>query len=325
MQMCGARCTDVNTDATNCGVCAFRCAVSQLCVGGLCASAGTAQRSCTGTPPPAGCGFVAVPGGTFTMGGDGAANGAATAQLGVSVRGFLLDRYEVTVGRFRQFWQANPTAHPGVASGGVDYRSGTTTVRVPWMGPVQAESELTVYSGCNWSMSPAMREGHPINCVDWYTAQAFCVWDGGRLPTEAEWEIAARSTDGRVFPWGSAEDYTRACVSLPSSRTSTCVEEDTAFVAGASRDGVWHLVGNVWEWTADNYSAYAATGSADPCGNRALLSNPICNSSATGDRVVRGGSWYYGVAASLRSASRGFYAPAYRYDIVGFRCARDTP
>ncbi len=268
---------------------------------------------------------MTVPGGIFTMGGDSAANGAATAQPSVSVRGFLLDRYEVTVGRFRQFWQASPTAHPGVASGGVDYRSGTTTARMPWVGPVQAESELTGAS-CNWSTSPPMREGHPINCVDWFTAQAFCVWDGGRLPTEAEWEIAARSTDGRVFPWGSAEDYTRACASRPSTRTSTCAEEDTAFMSGVSRDGAWHLVGNVWEWTADNYGAYAASGSADPCGNRAGLSNPIRNSSATGFRVFRGGSWFdYGGAAYLRSASRGIDTPAVRDNDLGFRCARDTP
>jgi formylglycine-generating enzyme required for sulfatase activity len=280
-------------------------------------------------------------GGPFTLGSDSMAYGASTAQPGVSVGRFALDRYEVTVARFRRYWEAG---HPGV-TGGVLYPGETTAgVNVPWNGPVVdpvvrnpgAASPNEWQRFCNWTVSATDRESHPINCVDWYTAQAFCVWDGGllstngqtgRLPTEAEWEFAARGTEGRPWPWGTTMIASQACwnrcPTYPTDCLGTCVEEDAAFAAGATPAGVRHMVGNVWEWTADNYGPYSTTTSSDPCINRSGRQNPICNNSATGGRVIRGGSWsIFDVVANLRSASRDVIgAPVYRNDNRGFRCA----
>jgi iron(II)-dependent oxidoreductase len=113
------------------------------------------------------------------------------------------------------------------------------------------------------------------------------------------------------------------CPTYPTDCLGTCVEEDAAFAAGATPAGVRHMVGNVWEWTADNYGSYSTTTSSDPCINRSGRQNPMCNNGATGVRVIRGGSWgVIGVVvAYLRSASRFYDTPMDRIINLGFRCA----
>ena len=324
---------DARTDAMNCGMCGRACRARGACIAGVCIE----QRSCR-TPGTPGCGVVDIAGGgPFTLGGDSMANDASTAQPGVSVGRFALDRYEVTVARFRRYWEAG---HPGV-TGGVLYPGETAAgVTVPWSGPMSVtgpsvrDTSTASPNFCNWTVSASDREGHPINCVDWYTAQAFCVWDGGllstngqtgRLPTEAEWEFAARGTEGRPWPWGTTMIASQACWdrcrNYPTDCLGTCLEEDASFAAGATPSGVRHMVGNVWEWTADNYGSYSAMTSSDPCINRSGRQNPVCNSSATGNRVVRGGSWLNIDVADLRSASRLYGTPVGRYYYLGFRCA----
>ena len=330
---CGTACVDTQTDAMNCGMCGRACRARGACIAGVCIE----QRSCR-TPGTPGCGVVDIAGGgPFTLGGDSMANDASTAQPGVSVGRFALDRYEVTVARFRRYWEAG---HPGV-TGGVLYPGETAAgVTVPWSGPMSVtgpsvrDTSTASPNFCNWTVSASDREGHPINCVDWYTAQAFCVWDGGllstngqtgRLPTEAEWEFAARGTEGRPWPWGTTMIASQACWdrcrNYPTDCLGTCLEEDASFAAGATPSGVRHMVGNVWEWTADNYGSYSAMTSSDPCINRSGRQNPVCNSSATGNRVVRGGSWLNIDVADLRSASRLYGTPVGRYYYLGFRCA----
>lgn len=274
------------------------------------------QRSCS--PPVAGCGQARIGGGTFSMGDPmafdryGLGEGAAPRQDHITVGGFMLDRYEVTVVRFNAFWRARMVdGGASIRRRPISYPGGRT---ISWDGVGQAP--LTMDRYCNWTMSGA-RDGHPITCVDWWTGQEFCAWDtdGGRLPTEAEWEYAARGPLNRPWPWGALGSTT------PDSRvcwmrsTGTCLEEDPVFASGATPDGVRHLVGNVWEWTADSYASYVDT----TCWNNQARSDPLCMNDSD-SRSVRGGSWG-NIGAGVRSGARDVLQPSRPYETVGFRCA----
>ncbi len=233
----------------------------------------TTPTSCR--PATIGCGQARLPGGTFTM-GDSDARGGSPLQPMITVNAFLLDRYEVTVARFRRFVDAGTPSVPG---GSVMYPTGAQA----WTGSSSAFNERTApgagsdLSDCNWTRTASDREGHPINCVSWETAQAFCVWDGGRLPTEAEWEFAARGVGNRTWPWGEAattlpQPWVCSHRFLPT-RLGTCEETDATFAMGQTPgpDLISHLIGNVWEWTADWYADY---GDAT-CWNGTPRSNPL--------------------------------------------------
>ena len=277
------------------------------------------QRSCT--PTVAGCGLVEVTGGTFTMGEATVAVQASPVQPGVTVGSFALDAYEVTVARFNAFWAVRTASLGSIRSAPIAYPGGQS---IAW--GVASQAPLTQDSTYNWSAISTTRDAHPMNGVDWWLSQEFCVWDGGRLPTEAEWEYAARGravealASGRIYPWGDTP--VPAC---DRAQMSGCAGTDGgrtrrvgAFAASA---GLFDMAGNVFEWTADNYAAYSTSGSS-ACGNRSGLTNALCNNDATGYRVIRGGSWSFGVA-DLRAASRVSGTPASRnYGNPGFRCAR---
>ncbi len=279
-------------------------------MGGADASA-TTQRSCEGGA--SGCGMVSVPGGTFAM-GDPMARRGGPVQTAITVSPFMIDRYEVTVARFRRFWDAG---HPGVPDQWVVYRGGRN---LPWALTTYEPGRAADIAECTWNPAAGNFESRPINCVDWFTAQAFCVWDGGRLPTEAEWEFAARGTDGRAFPWGNEAPDGRLCWGgNDQGLMGTCDEEGGAFTPGASPFGAIHMSGNVWEWTADSYGDY---GNSD-CWMGAAQTDPICSANSDSDRVVRGGAWHYTDAVDLRAAARGGVSPTSRNVFgIGFRCAR---
>lgn len=183
-----------------------------------------------------------------------------------------------------------------------------------------------------WCNLESGRPTHPINCVDWKQAASYCEWRHGRLPTEAEWEYAARGASKRDYPWGSDDpNATRVNACGPE-----CVEkglydrsdgdatsgslyekkdgfETTApvgsFPLGASPFGVLDMAGNVWEWTADWYGDYPTSSEPNPTGKK------------TGElRVDRGGSWGERDATSLRAAHRSSDEPSLRSPRVGFRC-----
>jgi len=170
-------------------------------------------------------------------------------------------------------------------------------------------STPNVGGACNWGV--AERDAHPINCVDWNQALAYCRWRGADLPTEAQWEYAARGSDGRTYPWGSATPSSQLCWAGAGSRTSTCPVG--MFSSGNSPSGVMDMAGNVYEWTADWMGPYGSGAVSDPTG------------SASGTfRVFRGGGWGNSATLYMRSAGRDGQVPTYRDAIDGFRCARPS-
>jgi len=151
--------------------------------------------------------------------------------------------------------------------------------------------------GCNWNQ--AGRGTHPVNCVDWNQATAFCAWAGGRLPTEQEWEAEASDGGKRQYPWG---DEQVSCErAIWSQGGAGCGKNGTWPVcskpAGNSVSGLCDMSGNVWEWTS------SSEGSA---------------------RVVRGGSWLNGGPDFLRASYRARSDPSFRFDVYGFRCGRSS-
>jgi formylglycine-generating enzyme required for sulfatase activity len=170
------------------------------------------------------------------------------------------------------------------------------------------DSEGDIREDCNWKKSD--RSDHPINCVQWKQADTYCKWAGTRLPTEAEWEKAARGTDGRKYPWGNQEPTCDQAVSL-----LLCNDLYTQPVGnkpnGASPYGVMDMSGNVWEWVADWYNEkyYQKSNSQNPIGP-----------TSGQDRVLRGGSWDYYNPDALRVSNRFKFPPDSR--IPGFRCVK---
>ena len=248
---------------------------------------------------------VYVPAGEFTMGpasGDSEANEIEKPQHQVTLAGYWIDRTEVTNGQYRKF----------VEAGGYGKREYWTDAGWQWK-----EQNRIAEPGC-WGDGNFNQAEQPVVCVSWYEAMAYAQWVGGRLPSEAEWEHAARGTDGRKYPWGNqAPDCSRlnywgnegGCV----GRTSPA----GTYPRGASPyDGVLDMSGNAWEWTSSlwgtdenkpqfDYPYKADDGREDPRPTDAL-------------RILRGGSWKVD-AGGVRAALRGRFAPGERNKFIGFR------
>ena len=257
--------------------------------------------------------MVLVPAGTFRMGsseGVGDADEHPAHKVTLSV--YCIDKIEVTV----KAYAACVTAKGCSAA----------PLTVNWSGLSAAPGEL--YSRfCNRDDRP----DHPINCVDWNQAKAYCAWAGKRLPSEAEWEYAARGKHGLAYPWGNDAPKAKRlnacgteCVAMAkrvlNREWATMYDasdswETTApvgsFPAGVSPFGALDMGGNVWEWTADWYGAYSGEAATNPPGAKTGTA-----------RVIRGGGWDYDGAANVRAANRKWYAALDRDYTLGFRCAR---
>lgn len=277
------------------------------------------------------CSSIPVPGGTFRMGRS--ENGTDACPVGetcgddevpehdVTVSDFYLDEFEVTVGRFRRFVEdfSGPPAQ-GAGAHPLLPDSGWQTA---WNSLLAAtKEELTDSVKCRaksrtWQDTPGSTEHHPINCLDWYAAFAFCVWDGGRLATEAEWEYAAAGGDeNRLYPWGSAEP-TSTLVSYDGC-SSNCNLESVLPVGslpeGAGRWGHKDLAGNIGSWVLDSFDSSWYRGGGSTCDNCANLAE-------TPGRTIRGGSFAY-FRNDLRAASRSYTNPSQHSSQFGVRCAR---
>jgi len=235
--------------------------------------------------------MIEIPAGAFTMGCNASIDGQCdpdeTPPHAVSTPAFHIDRTEVTQAAYARCVDAGACLAP------------TTCDSFP----------------PDWN--PAGRPDHPVVCVTWDDAHAYCAWAGKRLPTEAEWEKAARGADGRVYPWGNAApDCTLTNFDPSGNGSARCVnttEPVARHPAGASPFGVLDMAGNAAEWIEDDYhSSYSGA----PSDGSAWVFNPRGRY-----RVARTGSWW--VASSLiRTSSRTGYGPEVRSYDQGFRCAR---
>lgn len=227
---------------------------------------------------------VLVPAGEFTMGNDSGRSDEKPVHK-VYLDTFRIDKYEVTVQQYQACVQAGKCSKP---------------------------DEGDEFRDCNWGKSD--RGNHPINCVDWNQAKVYCEWTGKRLPSEAEWEKAARGTDGRKYPWGNQEPTCEYAIMNDSGYG--CGKNSTWPVGskpkGASPYGAMDMAGNVSNWVADWYDKdyYAKSTNRNPTGPGSGL-----------QRVVRGSSCYV-VPKYMLLWGRYSRHPASRTSDLGFRCAR---
>jgi len=220
--------------------------------------------------------MVEIPAGPFIMGNNNGRQDEAPAHE-VDVPAFEIDKFEVTNADFAQFVEAT------------DY---------------QTDAEKTGLSR-TWRDAAEGKDNHPVVYASWNDATAYCKWVGKRLPTEAEWEKAARGSDERLYPWGIEYDPNKVNGQDSGIRGTTAVG---SFADGASPYGVLDMAGNVWEWTADWYEAYPGSSYQSPYYGEQF-------------RVVRGGGWFE-TADFLRTTTRNATSDTAANDDLGFRCAR---
>ena len=224
--------------------------------------------------------MVLIPAGNFTMGSDKGDDDEHPVRR-VFLDGYYLDKFEVTNGRFAKF-VAVIHSEP------------------PW--------------GFADQETPVVHADHPVRWVNWMDATGYCLWAGKRLPTEAEWEKAARGTDGRVYPWGN-DPPTPAQAVFGLNEGSETVSPIGNHEKGQSPYGVHDLAGNLYEWTTDWYD--------EEYYKNIPASNPHGPAEGT-TKVQRGGS-YTNTPYRLRSSFRTKGDPTEHEPNVGFRCAQDAP
>ncbi|MBI4728191.1 MAG: SUMF1/EgtB/PvdO family nonheme iron enzyme, partial [Acidobacteria bacterium] len=257
--------------------------------------------------------MVRIAGGTFQMGSTDGRDDEKPVHS-VTLSAYSIGKHEVTNEQFERFVTAE------------GYRTTAETKGSGWMlGSSGAWEEV---KGADWRHprgpgSQHWGRDHPVVLVSWDDAKAYCEWAGLRLPTEAEWEYAARGADGRKYPWGeqAPDEGGVYRANWGEGGDHEVWKRDgyqytapvSAFPNGVSPFGCLNMAGNVWEWCEDRYGSYPWGPVTDPVG-------PTDGSS----RVLRGGSWS-GVAVIVRPANRSNGGPDRRDAIFGFRPARSLP
>jgi len=221
-------------------------------------------------------GMLFVNGGTFTMGLQcvGALS-VCYKQSNVSVRPFWLDKTEVNQAAYKLYADAMGRTYPWTRS----------------------------FELCN--SGPALMNEHPVQCVSYNEAGAYCAYHGKRLPTEEEWEFAAVGASGNEFPWGPTADNSKACYGFGAP----CVigVKGQTFQGMVAANGFADLVGNVREWTTSEFCPAGVSGCIQGVGTKA----------------PRGGAWNDITAAAVSCHSRSGNLPGEMHDNLGFRCAKD--
>ena len=289
------------------------------------------------------CNSLEVPGGTYSRGFDVGGGADSGAQGSVATVGtFALDKYEVTVGRFRAFVSANQgtqVSPPPAGSGtnahipGSGWQSGWNTELAPNSAALSTALRCTLSSGSNpgatWTDIAADNETLPITCVTWYEAMAFCAWDGGFLPTDAELNYASAGGDQqRAYPWSSPPqdltlDIAHASYGcLGDGMSGLCSLADIGRVGtrpmGNGRWGHADLAGNASEWALDWHKT---TFSVCLGGLNTTTDCADLDPNHATNRVVRGGA-FIGQTSQLRTGTRANTNPVTRFGNYGMRCAR---
>ena len=297
------------------------------------------------------CTSLEVTGGTYYRTYANSGSGPTGEADPATISGFRLDKYAVTVGRFRQFanaWNGGAGYTPPAGSGKhmhLNGGQGLVNIGVPadagtvyetgWvanddinLAPTNANLQCWP-SYDTWTTSPGGNENLPIDCVIWYEAYAFCIWDGGFLPSEAEWEYAAAGgSQQREYPWGTTDPGTNNQYAIyggyyPSTSGMEIAPVGTATL-GAGVWGQLDLTGDVMEWNLDWLALVAGVPVeyVDPCSDCAYL-------VVAPQRVTRGGNFdnccnINTPQSDLLPPTRGWDCPTCRQNYMGFRCAR-TP
>lgn len=257
------------------------------------------------TPPDR---MVLVPAGEFIMGTDelqAPANQRPPRKVGLDA--FYIDTHEVTNAQFEEF----------ILAGGYKNRAYWTKEgwafiqkeRFYYIYPIKEMYRIQSPLGFGEN-GVSTAPDYPVIGVSWYEAAAYAKWAGKRLPTEAEWEKAARGTDARRYPWGNKMDFSKINY-FPHQKKLLPVG---SFRSGASPYGAMDMAGSVWEWCADGYdeNSYTTVPEANPTGN------------ATADaKVLRGGAWN-SIRLLLQCTYRNAEKPTHRSYTIGFRCAKDA-
>lgn len=243
--------------------------------------------------------MVLIPASTFLMGSDARPDEQPVGEVWVDA--FYLDRTPVTNAQFRAFWESgmyeNPTAPcwEGLQEG---FR---------WIHKEEMRRVPRYWYDPQWNGAQ-----QPIVGVTWYEALAYARWAGKRLPTEAEWEKAARGEDGRQYPWGNEFNFKYCNVAKTGVKGTSLVGRFSP--VGDSPYGVTDMAGNIWEWTSTVYQPYPY---------RAEDGRENLHEDA-GKRVLRGGSWQSRFTEHARCANRYYANPNFGFVTTGFRCARSV-
>jgi formylglycine-generating enzyme required for sulfatase activity len=247
---------------------------------------------------------------------------------------FILDRYEVTVGRFRAFvnagmgTQANPPKtgsgiHPKLENSGWD-RTWNENLATDSTDLVKEIKCSTLAQQHTWTDSPGLNENVPINCVTWYEAMAFCIWDGGYLPTATEWNYAASGgSEQRAFPWSNPPDSLAIGCNYINYYPCNIYKPGPVGGKSPAGDDRWShadMAGNLLEWVLDWNAPLSQTAVCDDCANL----------TPSSERAIRGGYWSSS-PSEVRAAFVGGVSisggtiPNRRYIADGLRCARNAP
>ena len=245
-------------------------------------------------------GMVLIPAGEFQMGSNSGKSDEKPIHS-VYIDAFYMDEYEVTNAEYAAFLNAK----------GKHTEGGKTWLNIG----ARIEYVAGVYR------AKGGYENHPVLNVSWYGAMAYAAWAGKRLPTEAEWEKAARGNlSGLTYPWGNTIDSSKANYNRNIGDT-TAVGRYTA-----NGYGLYDMAGNVWEWCLDEYNSgfYAVSPSQNPLSGANSIMWILDNyTGVESPRVLRGGSWS-NAARNVRVATRNDNPPTSTFNYYGFRCARDT-
>jgi len=240
--------------------------------------------------------MVYIPAGKFIMGSDFKdANEDQKPAHAVYLDAYYIDRFEVTNQQYEEF----------ILAGGYQRKEFWTEEGWEFM------KRNNIKHPMGWGNPLFDEPDQPVVGVSWYEAMAYAKWRGKRLPTEAEWEKAARGTDGRIYPWGNGMDFSKLMY-FPGNGITTLIIG--SFKGGASPYGVMDMAGNVWEWCLDRYDKYYYSKS------------PVRNPKGPNEgdyHVLRGGAWD-SIRIQLRCIYRYYAKPDKRAYNIGFRCVRDA-